>query len=1051
MSENIPLKMSPAELNTLAANQGVVTFQPHPKQLFAFDEYQNVYAKSKVFSDVYQKLSDNYFVSAKAILPGKTDLVKATVKLNDDKLKADSVQFITGKGSKLQTTKLQDGIYEITIVGGPANDAQELYAVYPLANGKYQTLGKLFIASYQPQTVKVALVPVNGTTLNKNEITEQLNKTYNPIGLSFTVREANNFVNTDWDLNKDNKLAVSGSGFLATQTAEMKALINAYKSANPSLSKDEAVLFMLNSSDSTANLAGDMPRGKQFGYLFSGADGNTAAHEIGHGVFKLEHTFKKYGFSASDLVGNMMNYPPGAGLTKFQWDAIHAPGIVIGVFEGDEDAMLAGGFGLSPDFKLISTNTNQILSDATPTADPFVGGFVSINKDNTEEYYYWREKDKPYQTNQGKDYVASKFAATDESVIWLLVNNSKDCKDRRYIRTLYKEVKTLIGNEDLAGLQKYVDKYLNQTDLSKPVYAGVLGCGKTGDGQGAGSNVLFVDYSTGKDGKSPFTAGQKNSLDKTITGIDNGLETALKVYLLNTGNPNYATQKAEAENDKAANKFIVTYNEQNQKLNLQYKLSIPKWLSDALPEATTDACIDKYVNDGLDELHNDPLYKVAPSFDQALQEINVVAYRGMFGILYCATNEESVQNASATAKFVAGGLHEIIATVDVKELVKGLVKMGGEAATATVKSYEEFYHDTKQTFQDVRSGKTIDNAVLIQRLLPPGLRTKVKLANTIVKVAKQFSSFYFTDCDTYKFSNGQTGDICAYRYGQITVMVVPIVFTAGEYAIAKGSALVARLKTISTLGRTEEVVNLLSKADDVGTIISESEKIIIKSGDEVQSVVKESGKAVIIDGVESIDDAIKVLERKIADPDLLKTAKEKAIAEAAEDASVLKDKAWLENIIKGNKFEAYMNPRIRTDLTNIGADLTNTTQVNQLYVMGPKGNMVIMDNGFVKQIYAIDGSLDYTKVIYNDSKLNAGTAWSKNQKMEIINFFRDNPDEYILMKVRSTNLNLDKAGAEMIRQGSEIRLYRKDVYKSISDASGTFGKIIKMEDVKFKE
>lgn len=78
------------------------------------------------------------------------------------------------------------------------------------------------------------LVPVNGNTLDKNAITAQLNKTYNPIGVSFEENQANNFVNTDWNLNKDGKLAVSGSSLLATQTAEMKALMNAYKTTNPS-------------------------------------------------------------------------------------------------------------------------------------------------------------------------------------------------------------------------------------------------------------------------------------------------------------------------------------------------------------------------------------------------------------------------------------------------------------------------------------------------------------------------------------------------------------------------------------------------------------------------------------------------------------------------------------------------------------------------------------------------------------------------------------------------------------------------------------------------
>lgn len=54
------------------------------------------------------------------------------------------------------------------------------------------------------------------------------------------------------------------------------------------------------------------------------------------------------------------------------------------------------------------------------------------------------------------------------------------------------------------------------------------------------------------------------------------------------------------------------------------------------------------------------------------------------------------------------------------------------------------------------------------------------------------------------------------------------------------------------------------------------------------------------------------------------------------------------------------------------------------------------------------------------------------------------------MNVRSQNTILDEAGAKMIRQGSDVRLYRQDVYKSISDGNGNFGEIIKMNDIKFK-
>lgn len=680
--------------------------------------------------------------------------------------------------------------------------------------------------------------------LDKNAITAQLNKTYNPIGVSFNVSETSNFVNTDWDLNKDGKLAVSGSGFLATQTTEMKALNNAYKAANPNLPKDVAVLFMLKSSDSTANLAGDMPRGKQFGYLFASADGHTLAHEIGHGVFKLEHTFKKYGLDQNDLVGNMMNYPPRDGLIKFQWDAIHAPGIVVGLFESDEDGQsieqpqlrcIADASNLGKVFRDPDGNIVTLTENQTPFA--FFGqnegelyGRLAAYKENNDTFiYYIKTVDRTFSGNWGNFNQSIKGKQ--------LIKGGSNPKLVRINNECNYEGKQILPCNCGFNINYSKDK----TDL---IAGGKI---KNAIGQGTDGSIVFIDYSIGSDGKSPFTAGQKDSLNKTITGINKGLET-LKVYLLNTGNPNYASQKAEADNDKAPNKFVVTYSEQTKKLDLQHHLSLPKWLTDVMPNAKIDDCELDYINEGLKELHNDPMYQVAFDFDKLLQEINVVAYRGMFGMLYCGTNEESVQNSNAFTKYMVGAVHEVILTIDVKELVKGLVKMGTEAGTATVKSNLEFYKDIKQTFLDIHAGKAIDNALLMQRLLPPSMRNDIKLMNTVVKVAKQFSEFYFTNCDTYKFKNGQTGDICAYRYGQVTIMVVPIVFTAGEWAIAKGAGLAKRLTTvlnesvaINAAGKANEVLTVLKEVDEAANLALQSEKII----DDVVEVTNDAEKVIV--------------------------------------------------------------------------------------------------------------------------------------------------------------------------------------------------------------
>ncbi|NOS90433.1 MAG: hypothetical protein HOP30_00785, partial [Cyclobacteriaceae bacterium] len=85
-----------------------------------------------------------------------------------------------------------------------------------------------------------------------------------------------------------------------------------------------------------------MPRKKQAGFIFTEQLGEASlakviAHEIGHGAFRLEHTFDTYNTLEKYSTDNLMDYQPnGITLHKYQWDLIHDPAAVLGLFEGDE-------------------------------------------------------------------------------------------------------------------------------------------------------------------------------------------------------------------------------------------------------------------------------------------------------------------------------------------------------------------------------------------------------------------------------------------------------------------------------------------------------------------------------------------------------------------------------------------------------------------------------------------------------------------------------------------------------------------------------------------
>ncbi|GHS87812.1 hypothetical protein FACS1894201_09160 [Bacteroidia bacterium] len=183
-----------------------------------------------------------------------------------------------------------------------------------------------------------------------------LNQLYNPIDVEFTFTLAEKFENTDWDLNNNGYLDVEGSGLLATLTDEMNALNAAYLQSIGEPKAKTVYLFLLPNAPQNRDgisIAGDMPRDKRFGYLFptSSAEilGSTIAHELGHGLFNLKHIFDRdYGIN-QNTTDNLMDYTytGGTKLIFYQWNQIHDPGHVWGLFEKDGDAMLAWAGGIT--------------------------------------------------------------------------------------------------------------------------------------------------------------------------------------------------------------------------------------------------------------------------------------------------------------------------------------------------------------------------------------------------------------------------------------------------------------------------------------------------------------------------------------------------------------------------------------------------------------------------------------------------------------------------------------------------------------------------------
>lgn len=336
--------------SSLSSGKAIVYFETIPGETkYSLDKRDKQYSRSSLFTEEYKTIpmTDGtlYDVPFKLIPVGETDVVLVKTEIKDKAIKADSIVFQSGTGTQYSSKPAgTKGQFILTLPSGKENDGIDIFALYPHQGGQPYLLGKLTVISYAIVRPKVVLVPVNGNDLDAGKVKEELDKVY----LSLAV---------DWQVSTDksnfsapaDSLDVTGSGLFSQYTPGMKKLNSAFI-AHKGKDYDPAALYlfiMITSDDK--NATGDMPRSKQFGYLFKktallgGEEAlyRTIAHELSHGTFNLNHTFDSQYQITRSTTDNLMDYTGGTDLVKHQWDAIHDPGLVLGMFERDEEGAMS--------------------------------------------------------------------------------------------------------------------------------------------------------------------------------------------------------------------------------------------------------------------------------------------------------------------------------------------------------------------------------------------------------------------------------------------------------------------------------------------------------------------------------------------------------------------------------------------------------------------------------------------------------------------------------------------------------------------------------------
>jgi hypothetical protein len=404
----------------------VLEFTTTEKTKYALDSYREIYAKVPEYFMKYKPTVSDMIASAKFMLPGESDEIFVGIKESQADFDPAKVRFVTGNG------KEYNGIYDnqtkgwvLNLVGSPAGDGQEIYAVYEESKGKFTTLDKLNVYSYERKTVNIKLVPVNGfmNSFNVNTLSSELNKIYCKVGVTCNLSMAE--TGFSYTPVNGNSFDVTGSGLFSTETADMKAIKQAYNTyLNGNIESNTLYLFVIEKVTGAEGVAGDMPRGKQFGYLFPGADARTVAHEIGHGAFNLEHPFDRPlrgQFDKGQLAHCLMDYASGTEFCKLEWDAINAPGLVIGLLETDEGGMAP----IQSDEKLyacleeirqslvygteIKTRSYLTLSDGEIPIGGHTYSFITVKRMNTTKSSFSIKDTRPELSTEKNNWGTDQY------------------------------------------------------------------------------------------------------------------------------------------------------------------------------------------------------------------------------------------------------------------------------------------------------------------------------------------------------------------------------------------------------------------------------------------------------------------------------------------------------------------------------------------------------------------------------------------------------------------------------------------------------------------
>lgn len=349
-----------ATINQYTAKGIKIEWKENTNGQFAYDTAE----KTKLPKDKYPSVKDSenntVYVPYKATVNKKTELFDAKVSITDPTLKDAKIIFKTlSIGKAIEATEISktdtERNYQLKLIGAFDYAEEEVIAVLMPNNtsDKQKVISSFRLVHLSPKTVDVSLVPLDASSQSKLQSQgDKLNQIYKKIGVQFNVKkesvlDINSVVNGDTINSEDADL-------MSTYSPQQQQINALYKGTDA-----RYVLFVTDKKSSTGQ-KGYMRLNGQFGYVYNNAQDKTGAHELGHGVFKLEHPWKAYG-TTQGATPLLMDYSTGEELSHLDWKQVNDPAFKLYSFQGqsggqdiDKKFILnEDGYFMTPSNKLI--------------------------------------------------------------------------------------------------------------------------------------------------------------------------------------------------------------------------------------------------------------------------------------------------------------------------------------------------------------------------------------------------------------------------------------------------------------------------------------------------------------------------------------------------------------------------------------------------------------------------------------------------------------------------------------------------------------------------